>query len=207
MNTHAVKLVRGWPIVGLSTVVIGVSIAAIALTNPDQIEALHSSVRTTARFSVALFLLAFTAGAMFRFWPSAATRWLRQNRRYIGVSFAVSHFIHLGAIFSLRELAPAELAHLPQTTWIFGGLAYAFIAAMTLTSFDRTAQLIGPRAWRLLHTIGSYYIWIVFANSYISRALAMPEYVPIALLVIAALGLRIAARVVHARAAQTAPAN
>ena len=102
-----------------------------------------------------LFLLAFTASALWQFWPNAWTRWQRQNRRYLGVSFAVSHAIHLAAILMLGQVAPAELAREADiVTVIFGGLAYLFIAAMTLTSFDRTAAAIGPRAWKILHTVG-----------------------------------------------------
>ena len=67
--------------------------------------------------------------------------------------------------------------------------------------------MIGPRAWKILHTVGSYYIWLIFANSYIGRALAMPEYIPAAAIVVLALGLRIAARVARPRAPQPVIAN
>lgn len=207
MSKSTVSALRGWLLVGLTAVVVSAMVAALMLTSVSEIEGLRSAIRATARSSVALFLLAFTASATWRFWPNAFTRWQRQNRRYLGVSFAVSHFIHLGAILALRERAPAELADIPTMTWVLGGFAYALIAAMTLTSFDRTAQMIGPRAWKTLHTVGVYYVWIVFANSYIGRALMIPEYIPIALLVLAALGLRIAARIARARAPQAALAN
>jgi sulfoxide reductase heme-binding subunit YedZ len=155
-----------------------------------------------------LFLAAFTAAALWRFWPNAWTRWQRQNRRYLGVSFAFSHGVHLAAIFWLQHVRPVEFAQqVTAITWIGGGLAYVFIAAMTATSFDRTTQMIGPRAWKILHTVGSYYIWLIFANSYIGRALAMPEYIPAAALVVLALGLRIAARVAGPRTAQPAVAS
>ena len=39
-------------------------------------------------------------------------------------------------------------------SYVFGGIGYAFIIAMTATSFDRTAAAIGPRAWRILHLVG-----------------------------------------------------
>jgi DMSO/TMAO reductase YedYZ heme-binding membrane subunit len=165
-------------------------------------------VRLTARTSVALFLAAFTASALFRLWPNAWTRWQRGNRRFLGVAFAVSHGVHLAAIFWLRHVQPVEFARDVNTiTWIGGGLAYVFIAAMTATSFDRTAAMIGPRAWKILHTVGSYYIWLIFANSYIGRALEMPEYIPAAAIVVLALGLRIAARVARPRASQPVIAN
>jgi sulfoxide reductase heme-binding subunit YedZ len=202
------RLLNGWPFVGGAAVAILASVAAAIAITPDAGDAAGRAVRLTARTSVALFLAAFTASALFRLWPNAWTRWQRQNRRYLGVAFAVSHGVHLAAIFRLQHVRPVEFAEeVTAITWIGGGLAYVFIAAMTATSFDRTAQMIGPRAWKILHTVGSYCIWLIFANSYIGRALAMPEYIPAAALVVLALGLRIAARVARPRAPQPAIAN
>jgi sulfoxide reductase heme-binding subunit YedZ len=201
-------VLNGWPLVGVAALAILASVAVAIAITPDTGAAAARAVRLTARTSVVLFLAAFTAAALWRLWPNAWTRWQRQNRRYLGVSFAVSHGVHLAAILWLQHVRPVEFAQsVNAITWIGGGLAYAFIAAMTATSFDRTAQMIGPRAWKVLHTIGSYYIWLIFANSYIGRALAMPEYIPAAALVLLALGLRIAARVARPRTAQPAVVN
>jgi methionine sulfoxide reductase heme-binding subunit len=201
-------MLNGWPFVGVaSAAILAAVLVAVAIT-PDAGEAAGRAVRLTARTSVTLFLAAFTAAALFRLWPNAWTRWQRSNRRFLGVAFAVSHGVHLAAILWLRHLQPVEFAQsVNAITWIGGGLAYVFIAAMTATSFDRTTQMIGPRAWKILHTVGSYYIWLIFANSYIGRALAMPEYIPAAAIVVLALGLRIAARVARPRAPQPAIAN
>lgn len=202
------QVLNGWPLVGVAAAVILASAGVAIAITPDSGEAAARVVRLTARTSVALFLAAFTAAALWRLWPNAWTRWQRQNRRYLGVSFAVSHGVHLAAIFWLQHVRPVEFAQsVNAITWIGGGLAYVFIAAMTATSFDRTAQLIGPRAWKILHTTGSHYIWLIFANSYIGRALAMPEYIPAAALVLLALGLRIAAHVARPRPAQPAVAG
>jgi methionine sulfoxide reductase heme-binding subunit len=202
---------HGWPLMGVMATLILAATALVVLVTADPIEEVRRVIRLTARTSVVLFLLAFTASAAWRFWPNVWTRWQRSNRRYLGVSFAFSHGVHLVAILTLWRMAPAELADVTTITWIFGGLAYVFIAAMTLTSFDRTtrmvAQTFGPRAWTILHTTGSYYIWLIFANSYISRAVMIPEYIPAALLVVLALGLRIAARVAKTRAQPAAAAS
>jgi methionine sulfoxide reductase heme-binding subunit len=205
---RAAGLSNGWPFVGVAAVaVLALVLAAIAIT-PDPGDAAARAVRVTARTSVVLFLMAFTAAALFRLWPNAWTRWQRRNRRYLGVSFAFSHGVHLVAILWLQHVRPVEFAaSVSVVTWIGGGLAYVFIAAMTATSFDRTAQMLGPRAWKILHTVGSYYVWLIFANSYIGRALEMPEYIPAAGFVVLALGLRIAARVADRRAVQPATAN
>ena len=103
-------VLNGWPFVGVASVAILASVAAAIAITPDVGEAAGRAVRLTARTSVALFLAAFTASALFRLWPNAWTRWQRQNRRYLGVSFAVSHGVHLAAIFWLKHVQPVEFA-------------------------------------------------------------------------------------------------
>lgn len=198
---------HGWPLMGVASILILAGVALVMAVTADPIEEVRRVIRLTARTSVVLFLLAFTASAAWRFWPNAWTRWQRQNRRYLGVSFAFSHGVHLVAILTLLRMAPEEMADVTTITWIGGGLAYLFIAAMTATSFDRTTQMIGPRAWKILHTTGSYYIWFIFANSYLSRAAMIPEYIPAAAVVVLALALRIAARVAKTRAQPAAAAS
>jgi len=69
------------------------------------------------------------------------------NRRYLGVSFAVSHATHLLAIFALGGWSLAGVvarAGVPAAA--LGGIAYAFLAAMTATSFDRTRRGSAPGA-------------------------------------------------------------
>ena len=61
-------------------------------------------------------------------------------------------------------------------SYIFGGIGYAFIIAMTATSFDRTASAIGPHAWRLLHLTGGYYLLLQFTVSFGKRIPDMPLY-------------------------------
>ncbi|HEY8538888.1 MAG TPA: hypothetical protein VIL28_08470 [Steroidobacteraceae bacterium] len=184
----------GWRIVGATALAVGGFVGAIAASAPDSDDAVHIVMRVTARMAVVLFLLAFSASSVAQLWPSAWTRWQRRNRRYLGVSFAVAHFTHFLAILSLRVIAPDHFATIPAVTWIFGGIAYVFVAAMTATSFDATAKAIGPKAWRVLHTTGSYYIWLIFAVSYLTRVVEMPEFAPIAAAVLAGLGLRVVAR-------------
>jgi methionine sulfoxide reductase heme-binding subunit len=138
-------------------------------------------IRTTARSSLLLFGLVFTASALYRLRPNAWTRWQRNNRRYLGVSFAASHTVHAIALIWFAELDP-ELFH-EEVGWfqyVFGGLGFAFIAAMTATSFDRTAAWIGPTAWRSLHTIGVYYIALSFLYLEVSAAISDPFYRPFA---------------------------
>ncbi len=151
-------------------------------------------IRATARTSLVLFVLAFTASAMVELMPSEATRWQRRNRRQLGVSFAVSHFIHLVAIVSLARLDEALFWRLTNLgTIVLAGAAYLFIAAMAATSFDRTAAWLGSRKWRLLHLVGGWYIWISFAVAVGKRVPLDRFYWPMAALVLAAGIVRLAA--------------
>ena len=153
------------------------------------VEGVRLALRLTARTSLALFLLAFTASALSHLFPAPFTRWLRANRRYIGVSFAISHFVHAAAIIALAQLDYDLFRQITTTgAYIGGGLAYLFIVLMTGTSFDRTAALIGRHIWLWLHTLGMWYIWLSFALNFGKRIPGNPLYLlPVALLVTAVL--------------------
>src|SRR5687767_7433342 len=134
-------------------------------------------IRFTARTSLLFFCLAFSAAALARLWPNGWTRWQRRNRRYLGVTFAASHGLHAIAIGCYAVMDPAGYAAATSAaSYIFGGLGYAFIIAMTATSFNRTAQAIGPRAWRTLHLTGGYYLLFQFTVSFGKRIPDMPLY-------------------------------
>jgi methionine sulfoxide reductase heme-binding subunit len=160
----------------LSLILIGLGVW-IAGMRSFEAEGVRMAIRFTARTSLLLFCLAFAAGALARLWPNGWTRWLRRNRRYLGVTFAASHLLHAVAITAFAVLDPAGFAAMTGlATYVFGGIGYAFIIAMTITSFDRTAALIGPRAWRILHLSGGYYLWFQFMVSFGKRIPAMPLY-------------------------------
>lgn len=170
----------------------GMCAALLAVAGVGE-EGLRLVIRATARTSVTLFTLAFVASALVRVWPSAVSRWLRANRRYVGVSFAASHLVHLLAILTLVGWSTQRLfATAGFVTAVAGGIGYLFVAAMVATSFDRTAAWLGPRRWRRLHTIGVYYLWVVFVATFAPRVFTAPAvYATITLGLLAALGLRL----------------
>jgi DMSO/TMAO reductase YedYZ heme-binding membrane subunit len=137
---------------------------ALLGTHTADADGLRLVIRATARTSLVLFVMAFAAAAMVELAANDWTRWQRRNRRYLGVSFAVSHFIHLAALFALARIDHDLFWKLTTLTNIFlAGAGYVFLAAMTATSFDGAAAWLGPRNWRLLHLLGGWYIWISFA--------------------------------------------
>jgi hypothetical protein len=170
-------------------------VAAILLVGGTGEANLRLLIRATARSSLLLFLLAFTASSAVRLVPSPATRWALRNRRSLGLGFAISHAWHLAAIVTGAWLHRAAFtADLTPVAVVGGGITYAFIAAMALTSSDAAQAFLGRARWRRLHVVGSYVIWIVFAQSYVGRAVVAPEYLPYALVVVGALVLRLMPR-------------
>ena len=183
---------RGWAIVGWAALAIAAMTAAILAavgTGPDAIRIL---IRATARTSVVLFTAAFVASSVARAWPGPVTRWLLVNRRYLGVSFAVSHLAHFLAILALAGWSFSRMVRdANPTVAVLGGIAYLFIIAMTVTSFDRTAAWLGPRRWRRLHTVGVWCIWTIFFLTFAPHAAHSALYWPFALGLLAALTVRL----------------
>ena len=185
---------QGWIIVGWAALALSVMVAILIAIYGTGEEGVRVVIRATARTSFVIFLTAFTATALVKLWPGSVTKWIRSNRRYIGVSFAVSHSMHAAAILALALLtAGASIRETDAPALIGGSLAYLFIAAMVATSFDRTTVLLGQRRWQLLHTVGIYYLFLIFLFSYGGRAVVSIYHVPLAVLLVAAITLRLIA--------------
>jgi DMSO/TMAO reductase YedYZ heme-binding membrane subunit len=168
---------EGWRLFGLLTLVLIALCVWIAGMRHFEVEGVRMAIRFTARTSLLFFCLAFSAAALARLWPNAFTRWQRRNRRQLGVTFAASHALHAAAIFAFAKMDPAGFAAATSlASYIFGGIGYAFILAMTATSFDATAAAPGPRAWRALHLVGGYYLLLQFTISFGKRIPDMPLY-------------------------------
>ena len=125
-------------------------------------------IRSTAKCSFILFMFAFVASSLHHYLKNPFTKWLLANRRYIGVSFAISHYLHLTALVLMTMYIDFNVF---EDRGVFktavGAIAYLFMTLMTLTSFDRTRNLFGVKNWKRIHTIGGYLLWVIFAKSYI----------------------------------------
>jgi len=187
---------NGWGLTGAVTVLLLLLSAGAVLAAPDPVHQARWVIQLTAWTSLLLFGLAFTASSLVRLSPSATTRWLRRQRRYLGVSFAVSHLIHLVGIVALMNLDYALFQQLTnRVTAVAGGGGYVLILLMTLTSFDRMVALLGPKAWGRLHLIGGWYVWAAFTVSMGKRVGQGPVYwlglgIALAILVIRVWGRR-----------------
>ena len=131
-------------------------------------ESLMLWARHTARISFAYFLLSFSASSLHYFFSNTLTKFIRHQRRYIGLSFALAHTIHLVALtsfFIVMEENPGIV------TLIGGGLGYVLVYAMALTSNDNAVKKLGFKRWKQIHWFGANYIAVIFALAYASKLL------------------------------------
>jgi methionine sulfoxide reductase heme-binding subunit len=151
------------------------------------------AARWTARISFPLFIITYAASSLVRLWPSAWHRTVLRDRRWWGLGFAAAHTVHLG-VLTYYLYAFGEPPTL--TTILGGGLAYALMFLMALTSTNAAMRTMG-RGWKRLHSAGIHWLWFIFTFTYFGRVLAGEDlpYAALALLAaISALGLRIATR-------------
>jgi methionine sulfoxide reductase heme-binding subunit len=185
---------NGWRLTGLLSLVLVAMAGAFLAMHMGDADGLRLVIRSTARTSLVLFVMAFAAAAMAELVPSDWTRWQRRNRRYLGVSFAVSHFIHLAMLIALARVDNDLFWKLTNpANIILAGAAYILLTAMTATSFDGAVTWLGVRRWRLLHLVGGWYIWITFAVSIGKRLPQGPIYWAMMALLLAAGVVRLVA--------------
>jgi sulfoxide reductase heme-binding subunit YedZ len=179
--------VEGWSIVGFSALIIGIMLAVIWLIHGVDEQGMRMAIRATARTSCILFISAFVASALRRLWPNTFTQWLLKNRRYLGVSMAVSHTYHAIALCGLWF---ATSGASPQFDPL-AILGYVFLFAMTVTSFERSATWIGKRAWKILHNAGMHYFWLAFTVEFSTKIVKSAiVYLPLTMLLVAAMMIR-----------------
>jgi hypothetical protein len=157
---------RGWAITGwnaLALLAMSALVLAAAGTGEDGVRML---IRATARSSAFLFLIAFLARPARQLWRNDATAFALRNRRYFGVSMAVSHLIHGLAIIWLLTVFPSAY-EVNATTLVGGGLGFVFIALMAATSSDAAVASLGRARWQALHRTGAWYIWLIFAFTFV----------------------------------------
>jgi methionine sulfoxide reductase heme-binding subunit len=184
----------GWRLVGGTALFLSLAVASLVGMAPEATEGLRHAIRLTARSSFALFLLAYTSSSLAALAPCGATRWQRRNRRFFGLSFALSHMVHGLLLIALAQRDPALFWSLTNVgNLVSGGVAYGFILLMAATSFPWAFAALGGRWWGVLHRVGVHYLWISFLVTFGKRAARDSAYAPALVLLGLALSLRVAA--------------
>jgi methionine sulfoxide reductase heme-binding subunit len=189
-------LISGWKLFWLLAVIVLAISAAILAIHPDRVQAIHLVIRVTAYTSFVPFLAAFVASSAVTLAPNGFTRRMLRERRYLGLSFAFSHLVHLVAIISYGALNPQLWANRSVLANMPGTIGYVFIALLTATSFRPVSRHMSGAAWKRLHTTGVWVIAIVFGLSFLSR---IPKVSALYVVPFSILCLAIAIRVIGKR--------
>jgi len=145
-------------VIALTAVAMGGSMAASDLSSAPDISHL---IAVSVRFSVPWLYLAFAASAIATLWPGRASRWLLRHRRLLGLCYAAGMAWQLLFILWLVLLHREwylENQHSPYAL-VEEIPGYLLLGAMTITSFHRPRRWLGPHRWRLLHTVGIWFLW------------------------------------------------
>jgi len=175
---------------------LALAVAALAGygTGPD---GLTLGVRVTARWAFLFFWLSYTGGAMATlFGPAFAA--LARKARPFGLAFAAALQFHIGLVVWLGVVI-GQIPLQGGALWFFL-IALFFTYALVLVSFGIGMRNLG-RLWRPLLCLSTTYILIAFGRDFVLGALTQKtydwlyaaEYVPFALLSLAAIPLRLAA--------------
>lgn len=165
-------------------------------------EGVLAGAAITARWAFPFFIAAWAASSLARLWPGGWRSILLRRRRAVGLAFAANHFVHLGFVIAAVGWFGETR---PLFVYLLGGGAYVMVAAMALTSSNAAQRLMGLKSWRLLHTVGGWWVLVIFANSYVGRLMEKPAIAgPAVTLIVVALGLRIAAALKRRGAPQAA---
>ena len=142
---------------------VAVAAAVLGAVGADE-DGLKLALRATARVAFLWFALAFVATPAHQLWPGSPSRWLLVRRRFIGASFGAAFLTHLALIVWLYAVVPVIDAARPVPMFevVGGALGLLLVYAMLVTSFDRAAAVVGPRACRGLYRWGSRYVMAVF---------------------------------------------
>jgi len=161
--------VNKWKLVSVSLGVITVVSAILFFSGGWSEDMIRAQIRWSAKISFTFFCFAFAASGIHHVFSSSFSEWLLKNRKYLGISFALIHLIHLGWIVLLQLSYHPVFNNADIMSLAGGGLAYFFVVLLLLTSFDTVKRRISDKIWKRLHLIGCAWILIVFSSSYLNR--------------------------------------
>ena len=155
------------------------------------------AVRYTARWAFLFFWLSYAGGAMAILFGSVFAG-LARRARALGLAFAAAIQVHIGLVVWLGVVI-GQIPLQGGALWFFL-IALFFTYALVLVSFGIGMRNLG-RLWRPLLCLSTTYILIAFGRDFVLGALThktyewryAAEYVPFALLSLAAIPLRLAA--------------
>lgn len=162
---------------------------------------LRIALHVTARITFVFFLCAFTGNALLDLWPGRFSLWLSRSRDWFLLAMAASHTFHLAAIIAFFQAVGWSRLHI--VTLLGGGFIYLLIYGLAATAImrlrgDNNKFMAGSPK---LEAAALYLIWLIFALAFVPRIISgWPVYSILAVVVLAALFIRIVCLIRHKRA-------
>lgn len=147
--------------------VVGCALYLYTAGNSD--ENIRLLLRLSARISFVLVLAIFVARPLRDLFKTPFTRSLLKNRPLMGVTFAGIHTGHLAVLIYRGQTNPDFEFTVAANP--LGALMYLVIFAMLITTFSGPRRAIGPKAWKILHKAGLYFISFGFMQTQLPRAI------------------------------------
>jgi hypothetical protein len=156
---------------------------------------LRRALDVTARFSFALFWLAYAGSALAALF-GPAFRPVARRGRDLGLAFASAHLVHVGLVAWLFRISLQPPVSDSAFTFFAIGLIWTYLLA--LLSIGRLSRMLGPARWRILRTVGLEYIALAFLVDFINHPLhlnakSLLGYLPFSALALTGTLMRIAA--------------
>ncbi len=134
-------------------------------------EGVRACIAASAKISFTFFCMAFAASGAHQLFKNSFSFWWLMNRKYLGITFAISHLFHLFFLIGLQWFFHPVFTLAADTSLMAGGIAYFFLVLMLLTSFETFSRYLSNKQWKILHTLGGYWIWMIFLSTYSKRVL------------------------------------
>jgi hypothetical protein len=158
-----------------------VLIIRLGSTSDDK---LALALRSTARWSFALFWLASAGGALATLFGSRFQALAHRGRDF-GLSFASAHLVHMSLV---AYLLYSSVHPFPRPNLIFFGIGVFWVYLLALLSIRPLAAMLNPRTSRILRTVGIEYISLVFLFDFVKNSFT-GEVVPRTYLLLVALAI------------------
>ncbi len=162
------KAINGTAIVYTIAMLLLLIVARPLLLDGLAEESIRWAVRRTIDLAFVLFFLSFGAAALVQLASNDTTRWLRRNRRYVGIGFGMAFLGHAALLILLWQVYPEPfLSDLTAEVLYTGIVAFTLGACMLLTSNDAAVAALGA-GWGHLHTVSAYIILALFFLTYVT---------------------------------------
>ena len=174
MNTQSTgllqsKFINGWKLFWLiSAPISAVMVYSMLGIEMTSARAVSSMIELSVRCAVPLFFVAMAASSVNVLFSGMFGRWILRNRKFIGLSFAAAMawqlFFILWMLTQYTEHYVENVYNLSDLIEGVGG--YFLLTAMVLTSFKFGRSRLTARQWKLLHTVGIYWLWLYIWIAY-----------------------------------------